>query len=244
MGLTHTGTEFPVEISLSPLQTKHGLLVMSIIRDITDRRHAEEQIQASLREKEALLREIHHRVKNNLQITSSLLRLQARQIDDERARALFDATQDRIRSMALVHEKLYQSTNLSRIDFAEYARGLVAEVSNSYGMDSARIQLVLDLEPLRFEIDRAIPCGLILNELLSNAFKYAFPDDLKGSIEVSFKTVCDGEYVLHIADNGVGLKASFEEWKAQITPQPASLFEIPAGFSKMDMGAMMRQGNK
>ena len=123
-GRTKAGQEFPVEISLSPLVTDQGRMVMSIIRDITERRRAEEIIEASLREKEALLKEIHHRVKNNLQVTSSLLRLQAAAIDDPRAREMFEETESRIRSMALVHEKLYQSTNLSRIDFASYVQSL------------------------------------------------------------------------------------------------------------------------
>src|SRR5256885_1284371 len=140
-GLTRDGEEFPVEISLSLLRIEQGILVMSIIRDITDRWRAEELIQASLREKEALLREIHHRVKNNLQITSSLLRLQSRQIEDPATRALFDATQDRIRSMALVHEKLYQSTNLSRIDFPEYVNTLGGLLLSSYGVDASTVRL-------------------------------------------------------------------------------------------------------
>ena len=209
MGLTRTGTEFPVEISLSPLRTAQGLLVMSIIRDITDRRRAEEQIQASLREKEALLREIHHRVKNNLQITSSLLRLQARQIDDPAARALFDATQDRIRSMALVHEKLYQSTNLSRIDFGEYVQTLGGLLFNSFGIDSAKVRLDVSGNGVYLNIDVAVPCGLIVNELLSNALKHAFHDDRGGSIRVSIASD-ENRCQLVVADDGAGLPSSVD----------------------------------
>jgi PAS domain S-box-containing protein len=204
MGLTRNGEEFPVEISLSPLRTEQGVLVMSIIRDITDRRRAEELIQASLREKEALLREIHHRVKNNLQITSSLLRLQSRQIEDPATRALFDATQDRIRSMALVHEKLYQSTNLSRIDFGEYVKTLGGLLLNSFGVDASTVRLEVDGNGVYLNIDVAVPCGLIVNELLSNALKHAFHDGRGGTIRIGIESD-DTRCRLTIADDGVGI---------------------------------------
>src|SRR5258708_1260320 len=152
-GLTRNGEEFPVEISLSPLRTEQGVLVMSIIRDITDRRRAEEQIQATLREKEALLREIHHRVKNNLQVTSSLLRLQAGTIEDPATREVFAGTQNRIRSMALVHEKLYQSTNLSRIDFAEYIAALADLLLKSFAVDPSAIAFRVEGEQIFLNID-------------------------------------------------------------------------------------------
>lgn len=208
-GLTRSGEEFPVEISLSPLRTPQGLLVMSIIRDITERRRAEELIQASLREKEALLREIHHRVKNNLQITSSLLRLQARRIDDPAARALFDATQDRIRSMALVHEKLYQSTNLARIDFVEYVKSLGLLLLNSFAVDSSKIRLEVTGEGVFFNIDVAVPCGLIVNELLSNALKHAFHDERGGKIRVDVQSD-ESRCRLIVADDGAGLPPALD----------------------------------
>src|SRR5258708_9324348 len=203
-GLTRNGEEFPVEISLSPLRTEQGTVVMSIIRATPSRRRAEELIQASLREKEALLREIHHRVKNNLQITSSLLRLQSRQIEDPATRALFDATQDRIRSMALVHEKLYQSTNLSRIDFPEYVKTLGGLLLNSFGVDTSTVRLEVDGNGVYLNIDVAVPCGLIVNELLSNALKHAFHDRRGGTIRIGIESD-DTRCRLTIADDGVGI---------------------------------------
>jgi len=206
-GRTKSGEEFPVEISLSPLQQSgQESLVMSIIRDITGRRRAEEQIQASLREKEALLREIHHRVKNNLQITSSLLRLQAGTIDDPQARELFESTQNRIRSIALVHEKLYQSTNIASIDFADYIRTLADLLFRTYTVDTSAIALRIDTGALFLSVETAIPCGLIANELLSNAMKHAFPQGQRGTIQVSLAQH-EGSAELVIADDGAGLPA-------------------------------------
>src|SRR5258708_6679757 len=156
-GRTKQGAEVPVEISLSPLETDQGRLVMSIVRDITERRKAEETIQASLREKEALLKEIHHRVKNNLQVTSSLLRLQASAIDDPRAREMFEETESRIQSMALVHEKLYQSMNLSRIDFADYVRSLGELLFQSSVINRENVKLQVSGRDTFLSIDVAVP---------------------------------------------------------------------------------------
>ena len=204
-GRKKNGSEFPVEISLSPLVTEQESMVMSIVRDITDRRRAEELIQASLREKEALLREIHHRVKNNLQITSSLLRLQAGAIANAEAREVFAETQHRIRSMALVHEKLYQSTNLSQIDFGDYIRTLGELLFKSFAADPSRIRLSVDGDDVLLSIDTAVPCGLIVNELLLNALKHAFPDESQGEIRVELADGGDGWCHMSVRDNGVGL---------------------------------------
>jgi PAS domain S-box-containing protein len=204
-GLTKDGREIPVEISLSPLEQNNETLVMSIIRDISERRAAEELIRASLREKEALLKEIHHRVKNNLQVTSSLVRLQSAVIEDAAVREMFDQTQSRIRSMALVHEKLYQSTNLAQIDFADYVRALGELLFQSVAVDPKRISLEVTGGDMFLTIETAVPCGLIVNELLSNALKHAFPDGRHGRIHVHLENHPDGRRTLVILDDGVGL---------------------------------------
>jgi PAS domain S-box-containing protein len=208
-GRKKDGTEFPVEISLSPLDTERGLLVTSIVRDITDRREAEERLRVSLREKEVLLREIHHRVKNNLQVTSSLLKLQSGHIQDPQAREMFAESQGRIRSMALVHEKLYQSRDLSQIDFVDYVRSLAGLLRRSFGGISARIELQVEGDELFLSVDTAVPCGLIVNELLSNCMKHAFPDGRKGRIWVHV-TKEDHRFVLSVRDDGVGLAAGLD----------------------------------
>lgn len=215
MGRTKAGAEFPVEISLSPLVTEQGRLVISAVRDITERRRAEAIIQASLREKEALLKEIHHRVKNNLQVTSSLLRLQAQAIEDPRAREMFEETESRIQSMALVHEKLYQSTNLSRIDFADYVRSLGDLLFRSSAITSATITLDVAGSETFFSIDTAVPCGLIVNELLSNALKHAFPANRSGHIHVQLEEQLERWVTIRVSDDGIGLPRGFDLAKAE-----------------------------
>jgi PAS domain S-box-containing protein len=203
------GTEFPVEISLSPLHTSREKLVTSIVRDVTDRRRAEEQMAAALREKEALLKEIHHRVKNNLQVTSSLLRLQAASIEDPSLRGMFEETQSRIRSIALVHEKLYGSYDLSHIDFVDYVRSLSELLSRSLNAGTDRVSLVVRGRDVFLSIDTAVPCGLIVNELVSNAFKHAFPDGRAGRIEVELRAEEETRSI-SIADDGAGLPSDFD----------------------------------
>lgn len=205
-GRTKDGREIPVEISLSPLKTDAEDLVMSIVRDISERRRAEELIKASLREKEAMLKEIHHRVKNNLQVTSSLLRLQTSAIDDPHVRDMFEETQARIRSMALVHEKLYQSTNLSEIDLGDYIRALGALLLQSSGVNDS-ITIVVTGEPVLLSIEIAVPCGLVVNELLSNALKHAFPDRRHGLIHVQLHG-SDCSRTVRVIDDGVGMPSS------------------------------------
>jgi two-component sensor histidine kinase len=172
------------------------------------RRQAEEQIKASLREKEALLREIHHRVKNNLQIISSLLNLQAEYLKDNQALEVFQNSQNRIELMALIHEKLYQSEDLAKINFAEYIQELATNLFSAYTLKSDALDLALDLEDVFLDIDTAVPCGLIVNELVSNALKHAFPSGKSGKVCVKLYSVNHNKTVLIINDDGVGF---FEE---------------------------------
>ena len=167
-------------------------------------KETEQKLKASLREKELLLQEVHHRVKNNLQIICSLLNMQSRAVNNPLLASALQESERRIRSMAMIHEMLYDSSSLNDIDFSSYAHSLAAAVYTSYGLDPARIALTLELEPLSLEIDRAIPCGLILNELISNALKHAFPDNRGGEIHVSLRRQ---ERCVHLAveDTGVGL---------------------------------------
>lgn len=174
------------------------------------KQQAEAQIQASLLEKEILLKEIHHRVKNNLQIISSLLNLQLEGLHDPAARAVFEDSKNRVRSMALIHEQLYQSPNLAHIDFAEYVTSLVNYLVRVYRVDESRIRVHLSLAPLYMGIDTAVPCGLILNELVSNAFKHAFTDDRQGDVLITLQPIAAGEATLSVSDNGAGLPATID----------------------------------
>lgn len=174
-------------------------------RDVTNERRAEEQIKTSLKEKEVLLKEIHHRVKNNLQIISSLLNLQSAEIEDPKAGQKFRESQDRVKAMALIHERLYQSSDLAKIDFSGYVRNLTGHLQRSYRVDSNRIRLDVEVDPVPMNLDVAIPCGLIINELVSNSFKYAFPNGAAGEIKVRFGEANGNGLKLVVQDNGVGL---------------------------------------
>jgi PAS domain S-box-containing protein len=185
---------------------------LSLLEDITARKHADQQIEASLKEKEVLLREVYHRVKNNLQVISSLLNLQSDAIRDPETLRLIRDTQDRVRSMALVHEKLYRAKDLSRIDFAEYAQQLVTMLARSYRTASKPVNVRFDLAKVRLNLDTSVPCGLILNELVSNALKYAFPNAglVEAEVSVTLGAEQEGFYLLTIADNGVGVPSEID----------------------------------
>ncbi len=173
-------------------------------QDVTTSRVAEEQIKSSLKEKEVLLKEIHHRVKNNLQIISSLLNLQSAEIEDPKASQKFRESQDRVKAMALIHERLYQSSDLAKIDFAGYVRSLTGHLLRSYKINANVIRLNLEVDSVPMNLDVAIPCGLIINELVSNAFKYAFPNGNTGEIRVHFGEQNNGTLKLIVQDNGIG----------------------------------------
>jgi PAS domain S-box-containing protein len=178
--------------------------VEGVLRDITDRKRAEEQVKSSLKEKEVLLQEIHHRVKNNMQIISSLLNLQSRNISDENVREMFKMSRDRIKSMALIHEKLYQSENLSKINFAQYVQSLTLHLRHTYNTNVDRIKLDTMVKDVFLDINKAIPCGLIVNELVSNSLKHAFPDNKKGNIQIHLHTGNNGDIRLLVSDDGIG----------------------------------------
>ncbi|MGD0724569.1 MAG: CHASE4 domain-containing protein [Spirochaetia bacterium] len=170
-----------------------------LVRDVTAQKKAEE-----IRDQEVLLKEIHHRVKNNLQVISSLLALQAGSTDDEKTRALLSESRDRVRSMALIHEKLYPSGDERGISFAGYVRDLAAHLRHSYAGNSGPVELGIDVEEMTLSMDVSVPCGLIINELLSNSLKYAFPGGRRGTISVSLHRVEGGRVVLTISDDGIG----------------------------------------
>lgn len=178
--------------------------------EISERKRVEEQLRESLAEKENLLKEIHHRIKNNLQVVSTLLELQSYSLADEQSRRCFQDSQDRIRSMAMIHEKLYQASDVFFIDFGEYLDDLSKKLFNSYVSEPSRVSLRIEAEAVAVGIDDAIPCGLIVNELVSNSLKYAFADGRKGEITVCFRAGVDGCIMLTVSDNGIGLPAGLD----------------------------------
>jgi len=164
------------------------------------------QLRASEERKEALLREVHHRVKNNLAVICSLFHLQSTHTKDAKTTETFCDMENRVHSMALVHESLYSSESLARIDFAEYAKSLAEDVLASYERPDAPVRLQTDLEPIEMSVDLALPCGLILNELISNAFKHGFPEGVAGVIELNSRSTGEGgRYTLSVRDNGIGI---------------------------------------
>ncbi len=175
-----------------------------ILYDISERKAMEEQLKKSLHDKEMLVKEIHHRVKNNLMVISSLLNLESHLIKDQEARDVFRESQNRANSMALIHERLYRSTDLKSIDFGDYIRSLSLELFHTYVLDPSKVNLQINVENVMIDINTAVPLGLIVNELITNSMKYAFPAGKSGEIRVSF-TQTDVNYILRVKDNGVGI---------------------------------------
>ena len=206
------GSEFSLYQTNSIIydENNNPVAIISIVTDITERKKTENQIKASLKEKEILLREIHHRVKNSLQVISSLLYLQSKYLKDEDALNIFVESQNRIRSMSLVHEKLYQSKNLAQINLSDYIKDLANSLFHSYATNVNMVKLIMDIQKTVIDIETAIPCGLILNELISNALKYAFPKDLSGEIKIALKLKQSGIVELSVSDTGVGLSDHFD----------------------------------
>lgn len=205
------------DCKVEPLHDGDGALLglIGIALDITDRKIAEERLKNSLKEKEALLKEIHDRVKNNLQVISSLLNLQSGYILDTQARARFKETQDRLKAMVLIHEKLYQSQDLTSIDFGSYIRNLAVHLFRSHQVNVHAIALHLEVAPISLDIDRAMPCGLIINELVANALQYAFPNGAHGEIRLAFHEDEQRQITLQVSDTGVGVPMHLDFHQAE-----------------------------
>ncbi len=178
--------------------------------DITESKKMEKQIIASLKEKDLLLKEIHHRVKNNLQIIISLLNLQTGYIKDEETLKAVREGQNRVRSMALVHEKFYQSEELGEINFKEYTEKLCGFLKQSYGNNDDPVTIAVEADDVSFDMDTAMPCGLLITEIVSNSFKYAFPNHREGEIKIEFIKLPEKKVQVNISDNGIGLPPGFE----------------------------------
>jgi len=202
---------FWAETVLSRLTDEKGRMtsVSVIIRDDTEQREAEKSMKTSLLEKEVLLQEIHHRVKNNLQVISSLLRLQSETVDKKTA-SLFMDSQERVRAMSMVHEYLYKSNDLSRINFPAYVASLVRNLYRTFGLASKGPPPQVEVEEADLALDVAVPCGLLLTELISNAAKYAYPTGEGGPLRVGFRKSKDGFFELSVADQGIGFPEGFD----------------------------------
>ncbi len=211
-----------IEAMSSPERQENGeVLWNGILMDVTDRQLAQEQIRHALHEKKLLLKEIHHRVKNNLQVIISLLSLQSQYVEDEKIYQLFQESQNRVYSMALIHEQLYQSTSLDRVNFADYANTLISHLQQSYFL-SQSIELKVQIAEIFLSIETAVPCGLIINELVANALKYAFPEKQQPEnqlgisppnhplITVEFRQINNQRFSLLVRDNGVGISTDVD----------------------------------
>ena len=198
--------------------------------EILDHNKTENQLKSAVKEKEILLQEVHHRVKNNMQIISSLLSLQAMQLDDDEMIDILRDSQNRIRSMAMVHEKLYMSKDLSNINMSEYIKKLVLTLFDSYSTKKTQIMPILELDDIFMNIETGIPCGIIINELVSNSLKYAYPEDNKGTIFVGLKYKKD-YYELTVSDDGVGIP---ENINLEETPETLGLMLVNSLISQLD----------
>jgi two-component sensor histidine kinase/putative methionine-R-sulfoxide reductase with GAF domain len=185
---------------------ENARLLTNLQQELIERQRAETQLQTSLKEKEVLLKEVHHRVKNNMQVIVSMINLQSNYIEDP------SESQNRVRSMALVHEKLYQSSNLAQIDFRDYLHHLASTLFHSYSPNISHIDLVIEVKECILSVDVAIPCGLIVNELISNALKHGFSDNRPGRVVVSLRQIGSGQLELAVTDNGVGIPVE-KDWR-------------------------------
>jgi two-component system, sensor histidine kinase PdtaS len=212
-GLRKDGTEVPLEIGLTPISGSEGSFVLASLIDLTERTQAAAQIQASLQEQEVLLREVHHRVKNNLQVIASLLSLQSEALTDEHTRGLLFDTQARVRSMAMIHDKFSRSASLAVINLGDYLRELVEELFRAYRPPGVHYEV--QAAAISVNIDTAIPCGLIASELISNCLKHAFPGGRPGQVRVTLELVAPAVFSLVVQDDGVGVPENFASLRAE-----------------------------
>lgn len=196
------GSRFPVEVSIEMKKVGNVLYSFGVVRDISDRKRWESNILKSLEEKEVLIKEVHHRVKNNMQVISSLLYLQSEAIKDEESSARFAECQHQIKSMALVHEKLYQSDSLGTVNMEDYINNLMQYLIRSYGFEFGKVVYKVQCNDIQLGIKQAVPCGLIINELVTNALKFGFPEGREGTIYVSIRTL-KKKYRLEVSNDGV-----------------------------------------
>ena len=208
--ITRTGEVVPVSITASIATVGDRPILQGVFRDITERKRWEGRVTESLEEKEVLLSEVHHRVKNNLQVISSLLNLQSRTVDDPGVQEMFRESRDRVRTMALTHEQLYRSEDLAQVDLGRYVRDLASSLFRSYGVDPGAAALHVEVDELALPLDTAIPCGLIINELVSNSLKHAFVGGGRGEIRISLRGDGCGRAILVVVDDGIGLPADID----------------------------------
>jgi two-component sensor histidine kinase len=204
------GSIIPVEINATVAEQEGKPIVLTIMRDISERRKSEELVRHSLAEKEILLKEIHHRVKNNMQIIVSLLYLQSHATENPEAMSIISDSRDRVRTMGLIHEKLYQSGNLSRVNFDDYLRTLINYLAESHKEPDRKIKFDVAASGLFLSVDSAIPCGLIINELVTNSLKHAFVGRDQGTVSVQLIPCKEGQICLVVSDDGVGLPEDFD----------------------------------
>jgi PAS domain S-box-containing protein len=205
-GRCKDGTEIAVEIALNPINTLQGPMVLASIVDISERKKHEESLLSALKEKEILLTEIHHRVKNNLQIIDSLLGMQADGIESDSVIAALKESQGRIKSMALIHQTLYQSTDLSQVNMSD----VVMKIAESLMMSYSHSNIAMDLDSINLPLDISIPLGLIVNELVSNALKHAYANGENGEVRITLQKQAAGGVKLSVQDDGIGLEDGFD----------------------------------
>ena len=184
------------------------------VHDITGMKQINQELVKSLEEKELMLKEIHHRVKNNLQVVSSLLRMQSETVTDKSAIEHLKISEQRVKSMALIHQQLYKTQDLSRINFRDYVNELCMYLYYAYTISAGKVNLSVDVNDINFGIDTALPCGLIINELITNSLKHAFPGDMTGKVEIKLFKNAACKNVLTIKDNGIGMKKDFDADKS------------------------------